>query len=163
MKMLVIAAIFNMDRADIIHDMFENGLTYREIRHVLSHRYGVDVSLRHFKQILETLGLKRRKYTDIDSVICFIRNEIRQSGQQHRYRMTAVRCNENGLSVRMEDVRQFLVHLDPEGVSLRRARSNRRRAYYAAGTNYIWHLDGYDKRKPFGLCISGCICVFPDV
>jgi len=74
--------------------------------------------------------------------------------------MTAVRCKENGLSVRMEDVRQILVHLDPEGVSLKRARSIRRRAYYAAGTNYIWHLDGYDKLKPVGLCISGCICGF---
>ena len=43
---------------------------------------------------------------------------------------------------------------------MRRARSICRRAYYAAGPNYIWHLDGYDKLKPFGLCISGCICGF---
>jgi len=52
--MLVIAGSFNMDRADIIHDMFENKLKYREIRHVLSDIYGVDVSLRHLKQILGT-------------------------------------------------------------------------------------------------------------
>ena len=156
--MLVIAGIFDMDRADIVHDMFENGLKYREIRHVLSDRYGVDVSRRHLKRIQGTLGLKRRNYSDIDSVIRFIRNEIRQSGQHHVYRMMAVRCKENGLSVRIEDVRQILLHLDLEGVSMRRARSICRRAYYAAGPNYIWHLDGYDKLKPFGLCISGCIC-----
>ncbi|KAL7374928.1 hypothetical protein ABVT39_009216 [Epinephelus coioides] len=25
------------------------------------------------------------------------------------------------------------------------------------GPNYIWHVDGYDKLKPFGLALSGCI------
>ena len=25
------------------------------------------------------------------------------------------------------------------------------------GPNYIWHADGYDKLKPFGITIHGCI------
>lgn len=25
------------------------------------------------------------------------------------------------------------------------------------GPNYVWHADGYDKLKPFGLAIHGCI------
>ena len=25
------------------------------------------------------------------------------------------------------------------------------------GPNYLWHVDGYDKLKPFGMAISGCI------
>lgn len=25
------------------------------------------------------------------------------------------------------------------------------------GPNYIWHMDGYDKLKPYGICIHGCI------
>jgi len=29
--------------------------------------------------------------------------------------------------------------------------------YQNPGANAIWHLDGYDKLKPFGICISGCI------
>jgi hypothetical protein len=29
--------------------------------------------------------------------------------------------------------------------------------YSAVGPNFIWHIDGYDKPKPFGLCVSGCI------
>ena len=33
-----------------------------------------------------------------------------------------------------------------------------RRSYYAPGPNFIWHIDGYDKLKPYGLCIHGCIC-----
>ncbi|KAH3776466.1 hypothetical protein DPMN_177891 [Dreissena polymorpha] len=94
------------------------------------------------------------------SVTHFIQNELLQSGQLHGYRMMAVRCKESGLNVRMEDVRIISLYLDPVGVALRRSISIRRRAYYAAGPNFIWHFDGYDKLKPFGLCISGCICGF---
>jgi len=35
-----------------------------------------------------------------------------------------------------------------------------RRNYFACGPNFIWHLDGYDKLKPFGLCISAAIDQF---
>ena len=32
-----------------------------------------------------------------------------------------------------------------------------RRKYYSKGPNYVWHLDGYDKLKPFGFAIHACI------
>lgn len=32
-----------------------------------------------------------------------------------------------------------------------------RRSYYAKGPNFIWHIDGNDKIKPYGFAISGCI------
>ena len=28
---------------------------------------------------------------------------------------------------------------------------------YFGGPNFIWHVDGYDKLKPYGLCINACI------
>ena len=31
------------------------------------------------------------------------------------------------------------------------------RTYNSMGPNYIWHVDGYDKLKLFGLALSGCI------
>ena len=58
------------------------------------------------------------------------------------------------------DVRLILRELDPEGVELRKARRRRRRMYFARGPNFVWHFDGYDKLKPYGLCISGGICGF---
>lgn len=59
--------------------------------------------------------------------------------------------------MRKEDVRMVLKELDPAGVSMRRARRLRRRNYFAKGPNFIWHLDSYDKLKPYGVCINGCI------
>ena len=32
-----------------------------------------------------------------------------------------------------------------------------RRRYFSAGPNFIWHCDGYDKLKPYGFAIHGCI------
>ena len=31
-----------------------------------------------------------------------------------------------------------------------------RRIYRSAGPNAAWHMDGYDKLKPFGIAINGC-------
>ena len=58
--------------------------------------------------------------------------------------------------------RQFLVDretqsLDPEGVTLRSGRKLRRRTYRSEGPSFIWHIDGYDKLKPFGFAIHGAI------
>lgn len=32
-----------------------------------------------------------------------------------------------------------------------------RRMYVNPGPNYLWHVDSYDKLKPFGICINGAI------
>lgn len=143
-----------MFRSELLVHLYEHGLKYREIQYVLDEQCGISVSLRHLKRLLKTFGLQRRNYSDIDTVISFIRTVLRESGQLHGYRMMLARCRENGLTVRSNDVRMILRHLDPEAVRLRTARSIRRRAYYAPGPNFIWHVDGYDKLKPFGICIS---------
>lgn len=41
----------------------------------------------------------------------------------------------------------------------RRLKASRlhRRVYKANGPNHMWHVDGNDKLKPFGFCLSGCI------
>ena len=83
-------------------------------------------------------------------VVQFIQNQLQGSGQLHGYRMIYAKCQQSGLRVRKEDVRLILKVMDPEGVELRKA-------YFAKGPNSIWHVDGYDKLKPYGLCINGCI------
>ena len=63
---------------------------------------------------------------------------------------------EDGMIVSRETVRQAL-RIAPDGVSQRLRNRLRRRQYRAKGPNYLWHIDGYDKVKPFGFCIHGCI------
>ena len=65
--------------------------------------------------------------------------------------------NDHRIVVSRETVRHALRIVDPEGVSQRLSRRLRRRQYKAKGPNFLWHLDGYDKLKPFGFCIHECI------
>ena len=57
----------------------------------------------------------------------------------------------------METVRSVLKYLDPNGVLSRQRRRLKRRDYNGKGSNYLWHIDGWDKLKQYGFCIHGCI------
>ena len=48
-------------------------------------------------------------------------------------------------------------HLDLIGVNTEWRATLRCLLYYSQGTNRVWHLDGYDKLKPYGFEIHGCI------
>ena len=50
-----------------------------------------------------------------------------------------------------------LFELDPQNVDKRRRRRLRRRKYHSLGPNFVWHIDGHDKLKPYGISIHGCI------
>jgi len=67
------------------------------------------------------------------------------------------KCLQNGIVAKKEDIRALLLILDKEGVAARRSRRLKRREYSVKGPNYLWHLDSYDKLKPYGICINGCI------
>ena len=68
----------------------------------------------------------------------------------HRLILSGYQCNR-------ETVRLALKSLDPEGVDMHKTHRLTRRRYTNPGPNYLWHLDGNDKLKPFGLGIHGCI------
>ena len=58
----------------------------------------------------------------------------------------------------MDDVRQIVKQLDPpDSAKLRKHRRLRRRRYVVDSRDFVWHLDGHDKLKPFGFSIHGCI------
>lgn len=62
-----------------------------------------------------------------------------------------------GYVVTQETIRRLLKILDPQGVQLRRRNRLRRRMYRNPGPNFLWHVDSYDKLKPYGICINGAI------
>lgn len=59
------------------------------------------------------------------------------------------------LRVTREDVRRLLQQVDPIGVAMRRQHRLHRRTYVSRGPNDAWHVDGYDKLRPYGILING--------
>ena len=62
-----------------------------------------------------------------------------------------------GLLTNRELVRLALKALDREGVKNNSLKKVTRRKYKSVRPNYMWHIDGYDKSKPFGFTIHGAI------
>ena len=147
------------DRDSIIENYFNAGYKYCEILAYLILYHGINISLRQLKRILNTKGLRRRKHpSDLGDVINVIEMEIEGSGSCIGYRAMRQRLrNDHKLVVTQNTVRQALKLIDPDGVTRRRKHRLQRRLYKARGPNHLWHLDGYDKLKPFGFCIHGCI------
>lgn len=136
------------------------GFLYREIVALLLSRHALTISLRHLKRILRSQHLCRRsaECSPIDSVIEAILGELSGSGQCIGYSAMWRRliCDHH-LNVKRKTVQDLMLIIDPEGVALRRAHRLKRRMYVAKGPNFIWHVDGYDKLKPYGFAIHGCI------
>lgn len=137
---------------------FKLGLNYGEILAILAFKHDTIVSMRTLKRILKRLALYRRKnFSDVYEVAAFIEEQLGKSGRLHGYRWMHTKCIQHGYVIPKEHVRALLGILDPSGVEDRLRRRLRRRQYFAKGPNFVWHLDGYDKLKPYGIAIHGCI------
>ncbi|XP_047246888.1 uncharacterized protein LOC124883696 isoform X1 [Girardinichthys multiradiatus] len=146
------------DLDDLVRLYFRLSFSNKEILAILAHSHQTIISVRTLKRICKRLGLFRRKnQSDLEEVMVFVQQEIMTSGQMQGYRwlhLCAVQC---GIVVSQDTVRRIIKLVDPQGVELRRARQLRRRQYNCKGPNALWHMDGYDKLKLYGIAISGCI------
>ena len=61
-----------------------------------------------------------------------------------------------GIRIPQKFVQMFLKEIDPAGCE-RRQHSIRRRQYITPSSKFAWHINGYDKLKPWGFPIHGVI------
>ena len=148
------------DRNELISHYFHQGLSNSEIIAMLLSVHCISLSLSHLKRLLRLMGLKRRQPCTQDNLrelLDAVREELKGSGSCLGYKSMWRRLKRRGINVPRIAVRHALRILDPEGVDSRRRRKFRRRKYINPGPNHTWHVDGYDKLKPFGFAIHGCI------
>ena len=149
----------NHGREELIKQYFNRGFSYDEILKFLSSQHDIVLSKRHLHRLLRQEELFRRKNkSTIDEVMDQIEFLLANtSAKNFGYRMMTEKLRSLGLVVCRNTVRLCLKYLDPEGVFNRSHHRLRRRTYVNNGPNYLWHLDGYDKLKPYGFCIHGAI------
>ena len=149
---------FAAEMEDLIKCYFGIGLNNKEILGVLAQNHSIVISIRTLKRRCRELGhFRRRNQTNINQGIAFMQEELRGNGQMQGYRWLHLQAVQRGLVVSQDTARQIIKALDPRGVEARQAHRLRRRIYTTCGPNALWHMDGYDKLKPFGICIHGCI------
>ena len=155
----ILEAAVNLPRLEIIKHYFFSGLSYAEIVLLLFVIHEIKISLRQLKRILRANGLCRnRNYSSEDDIKTLMSAEIENSGKCIGYRSMWRRLvNDHHVRVPRDKVLRYLREIDPEGVRRRKSHRLVRRKYYARGPNFVWHVDGYDKLKPYGFCIHGAM------
>ena len=142
----------------IVDQYFHAGFKYKEIIALLKRCHGKKVSLRTLHRLLRQQNLYRKGIqSPVPDIVSFNQHELQGSGSCIGYRAMQQRCIKNQLNVSRGIVAQIMKELDPAGVDARRRKTLKRRLYYSKGPNWVWHLDGYDKLKPFGSDIHRCI------
>ena len=111
------------------------------------------------KRQLQSFGLQRTAYNITEeSLRQIISREIEGSASTKGYRALWSSLKVSyGINIQRDVVMKMLRELDPDGTETRRARRLRRRQYVSVGPNFCWHADGYDKLKPYGFPIHGCV------
>lgn len=143
---------------EILKSYFAKGFSYQKILQMLAKYHDTHISMRTLQQRLYNLGLKRRN-------ISYNREEVRQAiidhcngpGSSGGYRSVWHALSLKGLHVPRGVVAEIYREVDPDGTVERRAKRLQRRRYVNPGPNFAWHADGYDKLKPYGFPIHGCI------
>ena len=134
---------------------FVLGLRHWEILVSLNNIDGICISLSTLRRHLSSLRWFRRKdHSDLLDVAVFIQDQLNEYGMLHGYKMMHLKCIQSGYVVTQETIRHLLKILDPHGVQLRRRNRLQRRLYQNPGPNFLWHIDSYDKLKPYGICTS---------
>ena len=137
------------------------GLSNAEILAFLTLAHRIVISMSTLKRTLRRLKLRRRKdYSDLLDVAMFITKEHQTSGQLYGYRWMYLKCIQNNLRVPRDIVYEIMKMLDPEGIEAGKRHRLRRCQYKSKGPNFVWHIDSYDKLKPYGIAINGCIDSF---
>ena len=71
--------------------------------------------------------------------------------------MTEIISLKYGVNISKEQVRKALFDIDPEGVSMCKKKTIKRRTCETNGSFDLFHIDGNDNLKRFGFAIHGCI------
>ncbi|PFX11893.1 hypothetical protein AWC38_SpisGene24237 [Stylophora pistillata] len=150
-------SVLQDDQLELISSYFKQGYSNLKILEFLK-LHGITISISTLKRRLRTLGLSRRPMNiPLDELKRIIERELGGSGCFVGYRRIWARLRKKGYLVKRITVMKLLRELDPEGVESRKKKRLLRRIYHAKGPNFIWHIDGYDKLKPYRFCVYGAI------
>ena len=142
---------------ELIVTYFRRGFLYEDILKRLKKRCDITFSIRTFHRIIE-LNLKRKIVTLLtNELINDMEESIETGGENKGYRNIRQRLIQKCKPYTFNSVRLALKSIDPDGIARRSKHRLKRRKYINCGPNYVWHIDGNDKLKPFGFCIHAGI------
>ena len=153
------AEMAGTEKEEAIRHYFSKNYDYNTILNFLEKYHEIKISKRTLLNRLKVFGLCRRgRAVDEQLVREHILRELDGSGSLLGYSSMWRRFNSKyDINVPRSTVHILLVELDPEETLQRKAHRLKRRQYSNPGPNFCWHSDGYNKLKPYGFPVHGCI------
>ena len=143
---------------ELLRYYFQKGFSYKNILLFLSTYHNTEMSMRSLQQRLHDMGLKRRNISyNIQEIRQELVKNLNGPGCSGGYRSHWHALRLKGIQVPRRVVEELCRELDPVGCHERKAHRLQRRQYTNPGPNFAWHTDGYDKLKPYGFPIHGCV------
>jgi hypothetical protein len=143
---------------ELLRYYFQKGFSHKKMLLFLAKYQDTEMSMRSLQTQLYGMGLKTRHVSyNIQEVRQEIINNLNGPGCSGGYRSHWHTLRLKGIQVPRRVVEGLCRELDPLGCEERKAHRLKRRQYKNPGPNYAWHTDGYDKLKPYGFPIHGCI------
>ena len=133
---------------------------YSEICQLLLKNHNIQISERSLRRIYSELNLKRKNIIEspAEEIVWAIIEEVHGSGFNLGYRSLWRRLRKKySLHVKQSTVLKYLHLIDPHGVESRRRCRLSRTRYSVPGSDFLWHLDGWDKLKKYGFSVNGCV------
>ena len=150
---------FNEDQATRYY--FTRGFSYHEILLFLEKQHSHVISYSTLLRLLNQLGLHRRQknvdHTHFTRAYQRIEDIVNGPGSNGGYRAVWHTLKMEGTQVPQRFVECSLKEIDPFGCKLHRKHGIKRMQHIKSGPNFQWHIDGYDKRKPWDFPIHGAI------
>lgn len=140
----------------------ESTATHAHLLRRLEQHFGITISLRTLQRVLQRTQLTRTaRYvpadTELNAVIADVQSDhANQVGG--RLMLEYARSREPDWNISQERLRELLRAHNPAAVQIRRELHLHPRAYASRGPNHVWHIDQYDKLKPYfpiHACIDG--------
>ena len=131
-----------------------------KISAVLLTLHAITASTRIVKRVLKARGCLRRNAATrevYEAAVRFTLEQLECSGQCLGHRALWKRLQANHVNISQAKTLQLLRILDADGVAMRKKRRLHRRKYRNPGPDFAWHIDGYDKLKPYGFPMHGGI------
>ena len=111
--------------------------------------------IRYLNRLLRQCNLQRRgNHSDINTEIKYIQDELKVSRLCFGYLYMLQKSHSSRSTADKETARLILKSLDPACVDKRKRRKLTQCEYHSFGPDHTWHIDGYDKLKPYNYTIE---------
>ena len=146
----------NISEEEAIRYYSNVSYSYNSIIIFLNVYHGISISIPTLKRRLRHYSLRRKQIAFNENIVRgIIEREMQGPRSIKGYKSMYQTLRQSyGVHVPRDNVMHILKEIDPSGTGEWKWKKLK---YFSTGPNATWYMDGFDKLKPYGFPIHGCV------